>query len=147
MSNPVAITTIVRTPAVTVYGGTRGLQGIPGAAGDAPQLTAAMALSGHRAIAVDASGNAIYADQTDARAHTVYGVSTGAAEAGTQVTLQRDGPMDWPAAGLTPDVPLFLGTDGALTQVAPITGWARQIAVAVAADRIVVSIGPAYWLG
>lgn len=147
MSSPVAITTIVSTPAVTVYGGARGLQGVPGADGDAPQLVAASALSGHRAIAVDANGHAIYADQGEASAQTVYGISTGAAESGASVTLQRSGPMEWPAGGLTPDLPLYLGSAGLLTQIPPTTGWLRQIAVATAAARIVIEIGPAYFLG
>lgn len=110
-------------------------------------LIAATTLSGHRVIAADAQGRAIYAEATDATAQAVVGISTQAAVADDQLILATQGALDWPAGGLTPDAPLFLSTAGTLTHSAPVLGWLRQIAVAVAADRLVIDIGPAYWLG
>lgn len=110
-------------------------------------LVAATSLSGHRAIAVDADGLAIYADSSDETALAVAGISTQAAAAGDQIILTNQGPLDWPPGALIVGDPVFLGSSGVLTQAVPTTGWVRQIAQAVDIDRIVISIGPAYWVG
>lgn len=128
---------------VVVSAALQGARGPAGPPGDALQVVAAEPLSGHRVIAA----GGVYAGGTDATALAVLGLSTGAAAVGDAATLQRSGEMDWPAGGLTPDLPLYLASAGQLTQAAPTLGWLRQIAVAIAADRIVIDIGPAYWLG
>lgn len=110
-------------------------------------LVAATTLSGHRAIAADADGKAIYADQSDATALAAVGISTQAAVADDVLILAVQGALDWPAAGLTAGATLYLGASGVLTHSAPTTGWVRQIAQAVDTDRIVISLGPAYWVG
>lgn len=132
---------------ITIDLGTPGPAGPPGPAGADTTLVASVALSGHRTISVDAAGEAVYASCLDSTAQRVAGLSGHAAAQGNPLVIHSLGPLDWPAANLTPDAPLFLGEDGALTEVAPTYGWCRQIATAVAVDRIVISIGPAYWRG
>lgn len=110
-------------------------------------VLAAISISGHRAIAADADGQAIYADQADETALAVLGLSTQAATTGDPLIVVAQGPLDWPAGGLTPDAPLFLGASGTLTHTAPTSGWVRQIAQAVDTDRLIISIGPAYRAG
>lgn len=110
-------------------------------------VTAGATVSGHRAIALNLEGQGIYADASDATALAVSGISTGAALLGDPVTVQHSGHLAWPAGGLTPGVPLFLGATGLLTQVVPTTGWLRQVAMAIDASSVLVDIGPAIDLG
>lgn len=62
-------------------------------------------------------------------------VVTAAAEAGMQVSVQRDGTIDNPgwtwAEGL-----VFLGSAGTLTQTAPTTGWEVVVGFASSATRL-----------
>lgn len=123
--------------------GPRGATGAAGASGgETLTITAAAALSGHRAIALNAAGDAIYADASDSTAFRALGVSTGAAILGDPLTVRQLGAMEWPAGGLTPDVPLYLGASGALSHTPPATGYVRQIAVALDTNRIQVGLGP-----
>lgn len=126
-----------------------GLQGPPGPtgpigpSGDAFVLTAASTLSGHRALAINGDGQAIYAQHTDATALAVQGLSAQSGIVGEDLVVSQSGPLAWPAGDLTPGLPLFLTTDGQLAHTPPTTGWLRQIAVAVDADTISIDIGPA----
>ena len=123
--------------------GPRGADGPPGSS-DLLQITAGAVLSGHRVAAQDAAGRAIYADSGADTARAVIGITEHASSDGQPVTVRQFGAMVWPAGGLTPDAPLFLGADGNLTHTPPAAGWVRQIAVALATDRIQVGIGPAF---
>lgn len=122
-------------------------QGPPGPPGDMPSIVAGMNLSGHRVIAVNGSGVGIYADHSNGSALSVQGVSTDAALLGTSVQLFVRGKIQWPAGGLTPDMALYLGNTGAVTQVPPTTGWLRHIGMALSSDLIMLDIWPAFWLG
>ena len=123
----------------------RGEPGPPGAAGsELLQLTAAVALSGHRVIAQDGDGHAIYADSGDGSALVALGVSEHAAASGGPVTVRQCGALAWPAGGLTPGAPVFLGAAGQVSHLPPVTGFVRQVAVALSANRIQVGIGPAF---
>jgi hypothetical protein len=123
--------------------GPRGIQGIQGPAGGSLTIVALTALSGHRAVT--AFGG--YASQLDSTALGVLGVITQSASAGDVVEVVQSGPIDWPAGNLTPNLPLFLGVDGMLTQEPPITGWLRVMGVALDADRVSIEVTQAYWLG
>ena len=124
-----------------------GPPGPPGPAGDASTLIAATTLSGHRVLAVNGDGQAIYAQHTDATALAVQGLSTQSGTAGDELVILKSGPVPWPAGGLTPGLPLFLTTDGQLSHTPPASGWIRQIAVAIDADTISIDIGPAWRAG
>lgn len=126
--------------------GLRGLQGLPGPSGDSVSLVAAIALSGHRVIATDEAGLGVYADHRDASALAACGFSTGAVSEGAEVTLQSSGLLDWPAANLTEDLPVFLGESGQITQTPPSSGWARQVGIARSQELLQVDFGPAYRL-
>ena len=123
--------------------GPRGPQGLAGLAGVMQTIEAATSLSGHRAVTI----GGVYADYRSALALHLAGLIVSAALAGDEVAVVQSGFVEWPAAGLIPDLPLFLGVDGMLTQTPPLTGWLRQIAVAVSETTITVDIGPAYFLG
>lgn len=104
--------------------GPRGPQGLPGEAGPPGDklvtYPAAHAISGHRLVIVDVAGAVTYADAaTLEHLHRVVGMTTGAASAGAQVTVQRYGECTEPSWSWTPDVPVYLGAAGALTQTPP----------------------------
>lgn len=139
-------TTVVAT-VVTGVQGPAGPAGPTGPAGSAFVIPAAITLSGHRVLAIDATGQATYADQADLTATLVVGVSAAAVDPGADVPVVQAGPLDWPAGGLVAGLPLFLGSAGFLTQTPPVTGWLRQIGVATSASIIAVAIGPAFYLG
>jgi hypothetical protein len=123
----------------------RGEPGPPGASGsEALQLPAAVALSGHRVIAQDGDGLAIYADGANLSALAALGFSEHAVAPGGLVTVRQFGALSWPAGGLTPGAPLFLAAAGAVSHLPPATGYVRQVAVALSANRIQVGIGPAF---
>lgn len=101
--------------------GPQGIQGIPGpTGGTALQYTAGVALGGHRMVVLDATGNAIYADNlTPGHLFKVLGMTTGAAGAGAVATIQTGGELTEPSWNWDVALPVYLGTNGQLTQVAP----------------------------
>lgn len=119
--------------------GPRGEQGLPGASGS-QQLVAAMDLGGHRVIAIDSSGQAIYADNRDTTAYRVQGISSTAAVTGDMITVLSRGTLNYPANNLIPDEPIFLGQDGFLTQIPPSTGYLKQLGFAIAPDTINIEL-------
>ena len=145
----VVVAPVTASPSVIVTGmqGPPGPPGPVGPAGDAPSIIAATTLSGHRALAANGDGQAIYAQHTDATALVVQGLSTQSGTAGDELVILKSGAVAWPAGGLTPGLPLFLATDGQLSHTPPTSGWIRQIAVAVDADTISLDIGPAWRAG
>ena len=113
-------------------------QGPPGIAGPPGSIlhaiTAATAIGGHRAVLVSAAG-AVYADNTaEAHAGRVTGVTVGAASMGEQISFQSSGRLVEPSWAWTPDMDIWLGTDGQITQTYP--------AAAAFAQRIGYAISP-----
>ena len=127
--------------------GPPGPPGPIGPPGDAFTLVASQTLSGHRVLAANGDGQAIYASHTDYTALQVQGLSTQSGIEGDVLIVANSGPMPWPAGGLAPGLPLFLTTDGQLSHIPPTSGWIRQIAVAIDADTISIDIGPAWRAG
>jgi hypothetical protein len=80
---------------------------------------AGQTLSGHRVVRSNASGNAIYADRSDAGSQHVLGVTLGAAIAGDTVQVRRHGSIEEPSWSWTPNEAIFLGDNGVLTQAYP----------------------------
>lgn len=113
------------------------------------QTTAVEAIGGHRVVAWAPGGGVMLADCDDiATAPFVCGVTTGAAEAGSPITVVLAGKITesswaWSQTGL-----LFVGRDGALIEETPPSGAAYwlPIGVAAAAAIITVRIGTAIYL-
>ena len=114
------------------------IAGPPGLSEAALSMTAAVTLSGHRAVVLTSAG-ADYADRTNPmHARAAIGVTAGAATAGEPVTVRLGGVMDEPSWDWALNAPIYLGTAGLLTQVFPASGFACQLAWAVTATRIVI---------
>lgn len=97
-----------------------GLPGLTGPAGGTSVLRTAGALSGHRVVTTDDSGELIYADCTNID-HLNRGVwiTTGAWAAGVDATVTFTGLVTEPTWTWTPGSPVYLGTDGFPVQSVP----------------------------
>lgn len=120
----------------------QGLPGPPGPAGGATVDRIAVApLSALRVVWEDTAGSVRPLDYRDA-AHIdrIAGVTvTAAGDAGSLVAVQRAGPLDAAGLGLTPGR-VWLGVDGALTQVTPVDGFDVLIGYATDTTRLYVDI-------
>lgn len=136
---------VIREPAITVRVGLPGLQGPPGPPGVSlpPTLTlgAAAAVGARRAVWLAADGlrhaDALVPDS----AHALLGLSLHAAAAGAACTVLRLGELSDPAWSFSRG-PVWLGSDGNVTQSPPTAGVAVQVGFALASDRLLVDPGP-----
>jgi len=121
-----------------------GVQGPPGpqgpAGGTAITAPAAQALGGHRAVVLNASGAADYADcTTPAHMGRFAGITAGAASAGQPVTIINAGPLTEPTWAWTPDAPVYLASSGLISQTPPATGFLQIIGMTLSATTLFVS--------
>lgn len=103
-------------------------------------LTAGEALSALRAVTLNASGEAVYASTDTIANAQVVGITMGAASSGQQVGVKTFGPMIDASWSFTKG-PVFLGTNGALTQTAPTGGAiAVQVGKALTTTQLFVDV-------
>lgn len=126
--------------------GPAGPTGTPGATGPAgdgslfPKAATQIIVAGQvlRAVGADQCGRAD--KDTPAHAGTVIGLATEDALAPEMVQIRAAGYMTLPIWSWTPYQQIFVGTDGALTQVAPESGFCQTVALAVSATTVLVRI-------
>jgi hypothetical protein len=137
---PPAPTTVTVLPVV----GPTGPQGIPGDTG-VVTLPAGGTLSGHRLVTRQPDGSLAYADNaTVAHVHVPLWLTLGAAVSGAQVNVQAAGIVTEPSWSWPPG-PLYLGTNGQLTQTVPTSPGAAfsvQVGYATSATSIVLDRQP-----
>lgn len=106
------------------------------------QRTTAAALSGHRVVTPLNDGTVNYADATNpAHAARPVWLTTGAWNSGVLATLTAAGVVSEPSWSWTPGQPIYLGTNGALTQTqAP--GAAFVLIVAEVIDATTIEFRP-----
>lgn len=115
--------------------GPQGPKGDSGDAADVPTFEAGENLSAKRAIRVE-NDLAYYADGSNAsQAGKALGVSVGAVSAGDTVTVRMTGMITEPTWTLT-EGPVFVGSNGQLTQSLAGLAFIQQIGVAVSATQI-----------
>lgn len=113
----------------------------PQAAGDLGVFPAAEALGGHRLVRALGDGRVGYADKdTLAHAPCVLGLTLNAAAAGAEARVLRRGEVQEPGWNWTAQQPVFLGNNGLLTQIAPVTGFSLAVGFPMAPDRLFISI-------
>lgn len=136
-SNPVVVVAPKTVRAVAIVG----QRGAAGADGSQTVLaTAGEALSGHRLVVLDDSGEAVYADSsTTGHAGRILGMTIGAAAAGTTATIRTFGEVSG-LSGLTPGSLLFATTTGHVSHTAPATGFVQIVGHAVTATRIIIDL-------
>lgn len=81
-----------------------------------------VAISGHRFILLDENQKARYAS-SDVHTHAakILGMTLGASAIGDQIKVKRSGEIVEPSWNLIPDMAVYLGLNGMLTQVEPAT--------------------------
>jgi hypothetical protein len=98
-------------------------------------------LSGHRLLQLGVNGTAIYADSSDvSKPQSILGVSTGAASLGGVIYSQPFGELEEPSWNWTPDLPIFLGIAGLITQTPPLSGFSLIIGYPITPTKIFISI-------
>lgn len=114
--------------------------GVAAVTGAAPQftVTAFETISALRVVTQTANGAELFDPATDAG---VFGVSTTAATAGNDVTVQTTGLIASPGAGLTPGEWYYAGPSGTLVTPAPLSGPVIPIGYAADADSLIVRVG------
>jgi hypothetical protein len=105
--------------------------------GTTASVTAATALGGHRVVTMD--GNYASKDNS-ADKFSILGVTQGAVSSGHTTTATTFGAITEPTWTWTPGLPVFLGTNGLLTQTAPTTGFRIIIGRAITATTMFVDI-------
>lgn len=138
---PVNILTITGVGPQGIPGGI-GATGPPGAAG-ATVLTyaAGINLSGHRMVVLNDSAEAVYADNTvTTHANKVIGMTIGAAMAGADATIQSGGELAEPSWSWTLNVPIWLSSNGLLTQVVPVSGFSLIVGFPITATKMFIDI-------
>jgi len=119
-----------------------GLQGIPGPAGATVLVrTAGLIMSGHRMVVLDMDERAYYADCTNPdHAHRVIGMTRGAALEDAAVIIQTGGELTEPSWDWSMSFPVWLSTDGLLTQVIPTTGFSLIIGFPLTPTKIFIDL-------
>jgi hypothetical protein len=123
----------------------RHVGGTPGPAGTSTgnasiDMVAAVPIGGQRAVSV----GGIYADQNTSP--EVVGISTAAYGVGQLMALRDSGLLSEPSWNWTPNQPIYLGTAGLLSQVAPTSGYVVHIGIATSAVQIRIAIQPPEFL-
>lgn len=106
--------------------------------GHAVEHQAGEVLGGHRVVVV-IGNQAYYADNTNAsHLHLIRGITIGATELSSLACIQIGGPLVEPSWNWTPGLPLYVSTNGMLTQTPPTAGFLQQVAIADTATRIFI---------
>lgn len=123
--------------------GKTGDVGPPGpAGGTAFTRTAAANVSGGKAVTLNAAGECLHADGADpTMASRVAGIALNGGLIGDTITIiVTGGEIEEPTWNWIEGQPIFLGPDGALTQVAPTSGYVLVVGTAVGPTRMLVKI-------
>jgi hypothetical protein len=133
-------------PQICVQAGPRGPMGPSGAAPSIDViLTGQNALSGHRAVVLEAGSGMRYADPlSDIDANAQIGILVQATSPGNPGRVQLGGQLDDPSFNFV-NGPVFLGQDGALVQIPPTHGWIRVIARAISPVTIIIDPEIPFW--
>lgn len=133
--NSIPAASVLASQAVILQSIISAEQGPPGIS-QVIQLIAPQVLGGNRAV----TGALTYADSSDiTTAGKVVGLTVGAADAGAPVNICDSGELGG-FSGLIIDQPIYLGLNGIITQIAPMTGYCQRLGVAISATRILVNI-------
>lgn len=96
-------------------------------------------IGGNRAVIRTATGLAL-ANNTDAgHSGLVIGITQNAASAGGTVEVVNEGELEG-FSGLSVNSPIYLSTNGLLTQSLPASGFIQQVGMALTATKIFVHL-------
>lgn len=142
------ISTEVDKSTTVVSSGEQGPQGIPGDSINYVNLLSGQALSGHKVVSSNNLGYAVYADSTVAdTGNKVLGITTGAVSNGSIAQIQIVGVLEEPTWSWNLIDPIFIGTNGQLTQTPPETGYLYIVAFPMTPTKIFIDKQPPIMLG
>lgn len=108
--------------------------------GPAVPVEAGEILNGHRIVAV-IDNLAVLADKdNEDHLFKIRGITLGAVALGATALVQIDGPLEFNGWNWTPELPIYLGNSGVLTQTLPTSGYLIQVAVADTPTRIFIDV-------
>jgi hypothetical protein len=120
-----------------------GIPGPPGPDSSIVSRNASVALSGHRMVTLAADGRLLYADHMNVdHAGVVLGLTLNAAAENDPIDVKTYGEVTHAGWSWTPNESIFLGANGALTQVAPATGFSLVVGFALSATTMLINIEP-----
>lgn len=135
-------------PAPVIGYPTQGPAGPPGPAGGAALVRVADGpIGGYRVVRSLDAARVGYADSSQpTHGDDTIGITQNAAIDGDNITVVTQGPISFNGWALTPGAPIYLGTNGLITQNAPETGFVQTIGHAEDATTVFVDIEPATYL-
>ena len=104
--------------------------------------TASTDINGHRVLAVDDDGKVLHADNTILwHRHNILGISKQAVSAGNQVEIAIEGDeLTETSWNWDTQLPIYLSTDGLLTQTIPSNGFIVIVAETITSTTIRIKI-------
>ena len=132
---------IISAPITIGSKGLKGDQGVPGIPVGV-SFIAGEALGGHRVVIVDgSSGLLFYADSSNINhANKIVGMTDGAVIQGDPANVVIYGEVAEPTWNWTLDIPIWIGSNGLLTQSSPSVGFSRIIGFPVLPTKIFVEL-------
>lgn len=77
----------------------------------------------------------------------VVGITTASYIAGQLASVQFRGYMEDPSWHWSTDAPIFVGSQGIMTQAVPTVGFVQQVATVITPVKILINIQEPIWLG
>lgn len=136
-------TTRIKTIGIQGRPGRPGLDGIASQQnGTIYRAIADTSISGHRAVIRTASGISYASNDNLSHKLATIGVTLNAANVGDMVTVIVYGEITEPSWNWTPNLPVFLGVNGNLVQVAPnqVNSFSLIIGFAISPQILLVSL-------
>jgi Major tropism determinant N-terminal domain len=99
-------------------------------------------LLARHAVISTVTGCTYASNQTLSHQGKVVGVTSSSAGIGTLATIYSSGLLSG-FTSLTVNAPVFLSTNGILTQTVPTTGFLQKIGIAISQTEVIIGIGPA----
>lgn len=128
---------LLLTPVLT---GAPGPEGPPGPSGEVIECIAQDVISALRVVS-QGSGGVVLCDPTDVNAvASIIGISVTAASLGNAIQVRKSGTLTDSSWSWVAGQPLFCTSSGVITSTAPNTTASRQVAIAIDATTILVSL-------
>jgi len=124
----------------------QGLKGDKGDGGTTFEYSVAYPMSGHRIVVLNENQQAIYASNLlPIHANKILGMTIEAIISGL-IRIQNNGPFSEPSWNWILDTPIWLGTDGLMTQIVPTSGFSLIIGFPISQTSIFIDIGEPIFL-
>ena len=122
--------------------GVAGADGTPGSGGvEYVAVNSAQALSGHKAVRLSATGAVYASNDDDLNSLSIcIGITQGSSILNAISNIQTAGSMIELGWNWDINLPLYLGTNGNLTQTPPVTGYTKEIATVISTTEILIRI-------